>query len=804
VDPAQPTFAGDVSIELDDCGEEIRLDAERIRVLEATVDGRPVAAPLDEGGSIRLAPVAPGAHVVRMRYEGQVVEHGLTGFYRSLYGSGRTAVTSMMYPSGARRLLPCLEHPAQKAVYAVEARVPMGQEAIFNTAPESVQTQDGETRIRFAPTPPMSSYLLYLAVGPFETLRGRHDGIELLVAAPPGRAAAGEFALGVAGPILSGYARYYDLPYPLTKLHLVAVPDFWAGAMENWGAIVFRENALLVDASTAASLRRTILTVIAHEIAHQWFGNLVTMAWWNDFWLNESFATYMEAKMLEHLGLYPEPWSEFLFRNTAWGFFGDALASTHPIDVPIDRADQIGQIADAISYGKGSSVLRMLDAFLGEERFRSGVADYLRRFAYSNARGSDLWQSLERVSDQPVRAIMSEWVRRPGHPVIEVDRTERGLRLAQRRFLLSGPKDEPPWPVPIVIETGGRVERRLFDTPTLDLPMASLEGLRVNPDRQGFFRVRYSDELLREIGSHFGQLSGVDRWGIVDDLFAFVLSGGAPLSVYLEFVERCADEREYLVVRGVADRLATLRPLFGTRRDFATTQAAFFRRQLSRIGESRRPDEPETVTALRQGLTVGSVRADPGFAERWAARWPEYDRAEPELRAAIALAHGGTGTAEALGTLVERFTRPRSEDEAAQMAAALGAFPETSSFERVLDLVLSDEVPIFRGFTLLRLTAPNRRAAGVVWPWIEGHADELARRWSGTPLLGNTFEDLVPYHGLGREASVKSFLASREFPEANLGIARALELLDVYSAAVRREATSVAPEGAGRTESRRA
>jgi tricorn protease interacting factor F2/3 len=388
---------------------------------------------------------------------------------------------------------------------------------------------------------------------------------------------------------------------------------------------------------------------------------------------------------------------------------------------------------------------------------------------------------------------MEAWIRRPGHPVVAVRRENGRLALEQRRFLLSGSRPDEPWPIPLVVETGGRTERRVFDRSRAEIVVPPGAEWRVNPDRQGFYRVRYSGELLAEISSRFARLSGADRWGLLEDLFAFALSGDARLSTYLEFVERCADDPEYIVAHAVADRLFWLRPLAGTRADFVRADRRFFARQLERLGETRRPDEPDTAASLRHWILLGRVRSDPAFARALAERWSEYDTSDADLRPAIAVAYARASGAEALPGLMDRFLHGRSEEEALQAGVALSDLEDGPSLARAIQYAVSDEIPLARGHALYHFTARNPLGPRVVWPFTQARADEMARRWSGTPLLGAALEELIPYHGLGREDEVKRFFASHPFPEADRSVAKALELLGVFARFVAREGADGEP-----------
>ena len=267
----------------------------------------------------------------------------------------------------------------------------------------------------------MSTYLLAIMVGEFECVEAEAEGTQVRVWTTPGKKEQGRYALDVSCRLLSFYNNYFGIPYPLPKLDLIAIPDFAAGAMENWGAITYREVALLVDpAHSSAATKQRVAIIIAHEIAHMWFGNLVTMAWWNDLWLNEGFASWIEYKAVDHLFPEWDMWTQFIFSDTGPAMSLDGLKNTHPIEAVVKTPNEINELFDAISYSKGAAIIRMLEQFLGEETFRRGLVHYLSTHQYGNARTEDLWASLAQVSGKPVKEIMDTWTKQPGYPVVEV------------------------------------------------------------------------------------------------------------------------------------------------------------------------------------------------------------------------------------------------------------------------------------------------------------------------------------------------------------------------------------------------
>jgi tricorn protease interacting factor F2/3 len=790
-------FEGQVEIDLRGVTDaELRLNACDLEIARAEIDGAPYEvelAPEREELVIRGAPL--GDHQLAIEFRGRVLEKGLIGLYRSAFGA-RTIITSMLFPNGARRVFPCVDEPASKAVFEVTLVVDAGSAVVFNTRPKSSQSDGGRKEIAFEPTPVMSTYLLYFGIGPFAFVEGHHDGILISVALPAGREPSGRFALEHAGKVLGAYASYYRIPYPLPKLHLVCVPDFWAGAQENWGAIAFLETRLLVDATTSARIRRRTRETITHEIAHQWFGNLVTNRSWNDFWLNESFASFMQAKM-DGL-LYPELdlWPDFLLRFSRWGFNGDVLWSTHAIEMNIARPEDLGEAVDEITYGKGSSVLRMIETYLGEDAFRAGVTRYLERFAYRSTRGRDLWQALEETAHEPVTRIMEDWIRTPGHPTVMVRREGERLLFEQRRSSLDGRTDESVWPIPLTYSVAGRMERRLMTGRTDEAPVPADADILVNPGRTGFYRVQYVGELQDRMLARYDHLADVDRWALLMDAFGFLLSAAITPTEYGQLLERARAHPTPLTtgeVAGAFDELRSLLPhLPGLERSFQT----YFAETLDRIGVSPVPGEPEAIAGMRGQLTLARARSDPAFASSLAAGFSSFDTLPGDLRSATAAAFGMSAEAGVFAVLRDKMFAAPTEEYAGQMVVGLSHLEGPARIDDSLRLVLDPRMPAQRSWVLLSGLCLNTSASDHLWGWLAERLPEVEHLLHGTPLLSRLLEDGIPSVGVGRSGAVRTYFERPGFPEARQGIRKGLERLEIQRRFLERNGIRVDPANA--------
>ncbi|TLZ46340.1 MAG: M1 family metallopeptidase, partial [Methanobacteriota archaeon] len=522
------TFEGEesVAVRVLRSVKTVEMHASDLEVTRATIQvggGGPVAAATIELSKkeerLRLTfatPIPKGSATLRLAFSG-ILNDELAGFYRSRYtmsdGKEGYMAATQFESTDARRAFPCWDEPAAKATFEVSLVVPKGMAAVANTRPTEGKELGGGTRlVRFAKTPRMSTYLLAFAIGPLEAIeRAAKKGTKLGVWALPDRIAHGRWALDESTRVLDYLNDYYGIPYPLEKLDHIALQDFAAGAMENWGAITYRERILLFDpATSSAQTRQSIVEVIAHETAHMWFGDLVTMAWWDDLWLNESFASWMGTKTTG--ALHPEwkMWTQFLEQDIVRGLTLDGLRSSHPIEVPVRDPAEIREIFDDISYAKGASVLRMLEQFLGEAAFRRGIRNYLKAHAYSNARTEDLWRALGAASGRPVGALMGTWTRQTGFPLIDVGVSRKAgdarIALSQSRFLynhiLGSSKDATRWKVPVRISRAGQrkpisllLEKKSESHP---LPRSrrplTKDWIKVNAGQTGFYRVNYPPE----------------------------------------------------------------------------------------------------------------------------------------------------------------------------------------------------------------------------------------------------------------------------------------------------------------------
>jgi tricorn protease interacting factor F2/3 len=760
--------------------EEWELDSDGLDISAVRRGPDPIPFRLDRAEG-RLSIGSPGGGPLTVEFAGRAAPKSLIGLYRCPHGAG-SVLTTQCEPVGARKIFPCLDRPDRKSRVQLTVRCGSELEVIANTAGRAGPETEGRREWVFEPTPPMPSYLFYLGIGRFDRAEDRSGRVLLRVLGPPGRASGCQYALDAGRRILEGFEDYYSIPYPLSKLDLIAVQDHAFGAMENWGAISFREVHLLIDENSTSFQRRNVFETISHEIAHQWFGNLVTMVSWDDIWLNESFASLMETRISERLAPSMDPRTDFFLRTagTAAAFDGDSLPSTHPVRASVSRPEEISQIFDEISYGKGSTVLGMVEAYLGENRFRDGVTDYLERFRYGNARTEDLWDSLGRASGIAVGALVSPWIDRPGHPVIRVQSTDRELALTQERFSFLGSTSEEPWPIPMLADVNGVKQRFLFDSRTRRVPIPPGATVHLNPGAVGFYRVLYDAPLYERLFTTLPHRSPADRWSVVEDLGAFLLSGDVEWSLYERAVRVFGATTDRLVLESFISTLFTLAVMFPNVGPIQEVARGFLSDRIAAIGSAPTPGEDASNAILRERLCACRVRLDDAFARELSAKFVEWDHLDPNLRAAVAVARGRSEGASGWAELRRALEPPTPESEASRLESGLAWSPDPDRVAATLGLVESGVIARGHIVSAFVQVASNPVGRPLAWPWLQDHLPSLAEQFRGSGFLSLLLEHSIPLLGLGCADELRHFFLDHSFPEGSRGLAKGLHRLELY------------------------
>ena len=743
--------------------KELILDSKghEIEAVSFSLTGSPLSFQLDQDRAKLIINLSIGEDdttqekSIDIRYTGKAADQSLHGFYKSRYDGGYF-IASDFEPNGARFLFPCIDHPKFKAEFDLEVITQNGLVVTSNcNEKEILPVDEKRSRHIFERTPPMSTYLVYLGIGHFEIFGIADKNVEFRAIAKPGYASKGRFALERAVDYVKLYEDYYSVPYTFDKLDLIALPEYTAGAMENWGAITFREVALLIDENSSASNKRNVAEIVGHEIAHQWFGDLVTMEWWNDLWLNESFATFMETKMTDRL--FPEwkVWSDFLQDSTGGAMMGDSLRSTHPIEANVKAPEEISQIFDEISYGKGASILRMIEAWMGDVHFRNGIQRYLKDFPYSNATGADLWKRLEEESGLPVSEVMEAWIKKPGYPVVKVSLRENQLLLSQEKFQLvkSGvpATGQDLWPIPLVAALNGEPKHLLLKDKTATLPFrAPLSRIELNAGQAGFYRVLYDDEIYSLINKEFSALSVFARWGIISDLFAFLIADQVVLKVYFDFVSLAMDDTSYIMVDTLTNQLQFMRSIVPGNERIRDIYLAYHRKQIERLGLEPRSGESDNDKILRSRIAIGLALEDEEFAAKLAKSFVEYDRVIPDLRTATAIAFARQSGERGFDELIATMKKMANEADVIKLLFALTSYREPELVRRALDLSLSGEISRADCAYAVSGASLNPAARAVTWNWVTENLESLLELFRGTGSVSFLMQEVISRTGIGR------------------------------------------------------
>jgi aminopeptidase N len=679
----------------------------------------------------------PGVYTVTLEFEGAITRP-MNGIYPCLFehdGQQKKLIATQFESHHAREAFPCIDEPEAKATFDLTLITPEANSkaVLANTPVKSSQTNDNQVTTVFEPTPRMSTYLLAFVYGDMEYLEATTKaGVTVRTFATPDNVAYTDFALDVAVKCLDFYNEYFDLDYPLAKCDFIALPDFSSGAMENWGCITFREQVMLVDPkNTSLNIKQYVAQVVAHELTHQWFGNLVTMQWWNDLWLNESFATWMSYLAVDEL--YPDwqYWTQFIVDEQLPAFKEDSLENTHPIHVTINHPDEIRTIFDAISYNKGGSVLNMLYAYMGANDFRDGLRVYLKRHAYGNTTSDDLWAAWEEASGKPIGEFMTAWTHKEGYPIVQVDTQQKQLR--QERFYINAAADKQPQTWPIPLSSNEIADNITFDTPTQTLTGQQLsDSFLVNHERSAFFRTVYDSEHLAKLATQVtqGKLSDLDRLGLLADAFEAAKAGYGSTVDALKLLEAYRNEDNLVVWDIIAGNLGGLKLVMNDD-ELRESMKPFIRelvaKQLDRLGWDEKPSDSHFDRLLRPTILGLAAAADePETVTEARKRFADMTKPEdvaPDIRGII------YGTAARLGAQAE-FDKlwklhqdSNNSEERVTLAAALTNFEHDDQIRQALAKITTDDVRLQDSMYWVAYSFSNRFARLSTWQWLKENWD---------------------------------------------------------------------------------
>ena len=757
-------------------------------------------------------PIPKGKGRLYLNFEG-ILNDRMHGFYRSSYmhdGRENFLATTQFEATDARRAFPCIDEPAVKAVFEVTVIAPENLTVVSNTVEKAIvkhEDKPGYKAVTFVPSPKMSTYLLAFLVGDFEYIQGKtKEGVVVRVFATPGKKKQLKFALQTAIKCLEFYNKYFGIPYPLPILDLIAVPDFAAGAMENWGAVTYRESALLYDEEhSSLGNKQWVAIVIAHELAHQWFGNLVTMEWWTDLWLNEGFASYMEYHAVNNLFPKWDIWTQFVNDDFGRALDLDSMYNTHPIEVEVHHPAEIDEIFDAVSYSKGATVIRMLATYLGEKDFKQGLRDYLKKYSHKNAKTEDLWRSLEKASGKPVRDFMKNWTSKSGYPMVKVHEKDDQVLFSQSRFFMSPlskrkAKDSTTWKVPIATVTDKNKNQSFLlekKKGSLKMKANSKEWFKVNPGETGFYIVDYSPSLLMDlrVAVKEKKLPAVDRLALVRDAFSLAEAGESQTTDALNLLTAYENEDEYTVWVEIVGGLGTVKKLLHGSKMYPVFEAYaqnLLHTVSKKVGWTPKKGEAHTQVLLRS-LVLGalvSFKHKPTI-ER-AAKMYSSKRIPNDLKGVVYAATAKKGGAKQHAAFIRKYKEAHSQQEQGRVAGALGAFDDTKLLQKTLDFAMSKHVRPQDTPHPYMAVWRNQNGKELAWRALKKDWKELVKRYTITNRMLSYFISGTGGFTTEKHAKdVAAFFKKTDLPQNNRSLQQALENIKANTEWIQRERKSV-------------
>ena len=796
------TFSGALTAECEvaEATNELRCNVADLTLNTVTIDGEAAAWTIDESSEQLVVDLgaerAVGPLTFAASFEGELND-ALKGFYRSTFtnddGVEHTIATTQFQSTDARRAFPCWDEPDMKATFDVTLVIDPQFTAVSNGAEVSREDREGGlVAVRFAETMKMSTYLVAFVVGPLEISEPAfHGDVPIRIVHRPGQGHLTSYALEVAVDALGYFEEYYGIAYPTDKLDMIALPDFAMGAMENLGCVTYREILLLVDPETATQPElQNVADVINHELAHMWFGDLVTMGWWNGIWLNEAFATFMEMKATDSHRPEWMRWTSFGISRSA-AFDVDSLEATRPIEFPVISPHDAEGMFDILTYEKGAAVVRMLEQWLGEETFRDGIRHYLATHAYGNTETHHLWDALEHVSGRPVTTSMETWIFQGGYPVIEV---ENGC-LHQRRFTYTGEGDAQTWSVPVQLRThSGDIHTVEVHDQTADLPVSVDDVATFNHSGNGFFRVKVPSDQLATYGANgVGDLAPVERFGLLDDSWTLTLAGEIEVADYLTLLGGYRTETDVSVWQRAIGSLSfinhvaadTDRSSLGAMVDDLISPARNLLGDDPVSGESPRDSQLRGSLFAAAGTLAASSSDTRTAAIERAREILTADGPDAELRSAAVKIVAANGTDEDFAAFRAGFESANTPQDEIRNLYALPAFPGASQIDTVVSMALDGSIRTQNAPFVLAQALMNRDHGPATWDRISSNWDQVNELFPSNTIV----RMLTGVRWLTNEEThslVRRFFAEREIPQGQKQLDQHLERLNVNAAFQRR------------------
>ncbi len=727
----------------------------------------------------------PGDYTVTLSFSGKITKlmNGLYPCYFEQDGKQQTLLATQFESHHAREVFPCIDEPEAKATFDLTITALKDDVVLSNTPIRSQETDKKYTTTTFETTPIMSTYLLAFIIGDLTYKEGKtKEGVTVRTYATPEHTPHTSFALEVAIKCLDFYNDYFGIDYPLEKCDLIALPDFASGAMENWGCITFREQTMLVDPkNTSLPTKQYVAMVVAHELAHQWFGNLVTMKWWTDLWLNEGFASWIEYLAIDHL--YPEwdMWTQFISDEQQIALKLDSLNNTHPIEVPVNHPDEIRTIFDTISYNKGASVIHMLHEYLGPKAFRNGLRYYLEAHQYSNTVTTDLWDALEEASEKPVKKFMHAWTSQPGFPLLRATVTDSQISVEQERYYAnpSERKDKKAtWPIPL--RAPGKIDNQVLSTKDKKWPgHHDTTHFKFNSGQSAFYRTVYNATHLQHLGEGIrqGRFAPLDRLGILTDTIEAAKSGYSDTADALVLLSNYRNEDNAAVWDVLSGAIASIRAVMDDeelREDMKPYVRNLVQKQLDRLGWKTKPNESHFDSLLRPTvLGMASISDDEAVVKEALRRFQAMKKPEdiePDLRSVVYHAAVRHGDEKTFDKLLRMHNETTLSEERNTIAAALTNFKQPALVKKSLALIMTDTVRLQDVAYWLSYSFMNRYAKHETWKWMQKHWKWLSDNL-GTDMSFHRFP-MFAARSFSDEAFITEYKAFFE-PLLSVGLERA-------------------------------
>lgn len=820
------TFAGQETIDVRvlRLGNSITLNSAEIEIQKATVDqggntqeAKVAFDPAKEQATLTLSnPLAAGPATIRIQFTG-ILNDKLRGFYLAKTRL-RNYATTQFEATDARRAFPSFDEPAMKATFDVTLIVDKNDTAISNghIVSDTPGPDPDKHTLKFSPTKKMSTYLVAMAVGDFQCNEGSADAIPIRVCGTPDKKPLTTLAVQYTEEILKFYNQYYGIKYPFEKLDILGVPDFEAGAMENTGAIFYRESLLFLDEKhSSADNRQQVFEVLAHEMAHQWFGDLVTMKWWDNLWLNEGFASWMALKASQTL--HPDWKANLEAVATANGALQfDASKYTHPIRAKAETPEEINELFDPISYDKAGAVLRMIESYVSPDVFRRGVNAYLRKFSYSNASAEDFWDAVTQASGRPVDKIMATFVNQPGEPLVSVatkcitpppqtvtTRTRKGRKsrttvkphpktevtLSQERFFADpnlAPQENAPWLIPVCFKSSdNKPFCQILSQRQEVVPLTGCaEWVFTNANAVGYYRTQYNGEAFQKLNaSTMAQLATADRMSLVNDEAALARSGKESIAKLLDLVAALNQDLEQDVVGSYLNSLTSTRNYLVAAQDrpaFQTWIRGNFRPMMEKIGWRPSPNEAMDVGELRKFILIilAGIGEDPqaiAESQKMTDQYLEHPESLDPGLARIALTETAHwGDAALFDRYLAALRQARAPEQFYNLATAISGFRDPQLVQRWLQIGISDATRSQDATLLIAGVLGRYEVRQIAWQWVKDHWPEIEKKATasgGTNIISAT----ANFCDAELRDDVQQFFQAHKVPSGERALRQALE-----------------------------